>query len=319
MCLYPRLITNRKYTITKKNKGIIPPITDQRVSKVAIGCGKCLECSKQKRREWTPRLSEDIKHYKNAQFITLTFSDESYHKLRAEILKEKLIPDEYTIDNQIATLATRRFLERWRKKNSKSVRHWLVTELGQTNTERIHLHGIIYTDQIDEINNIWGYGHTHTGTYVNENTIKYITKYISKMDFLHKEYKPIILCSPGIGKTYIHSHNANLNRFKDTDTKETYSYKDGTITSLPKYYRNNLYTEEQREKLWLNLLDKQIRYVLGIEIKIDNAQGIENYYNCLNIAQAKNTRLGYGNNEINWERKKYENERRKLIRKKKRP
>ena len=67
------------------------------------------------------------------------------------------------------------------------------------------------------------------------------------MDFLHKEYKPIILCSPGIGKTYIHSHNGNLNRFKDTDTKETYSYKDGTITSLPKSIETT-YTPKSNEK-----------------------------------------------------------------------
>ena len=100
------------------------------------------------------RLYEEVKANRNGKFITLTFSNESIIQLTKELTGKG-----YTLDNQIATLATRRFLERWRKKTSKSIRHWLVTELGQTNTERIHLHGIIYTDQIDEIKNIWGYGH----------------------------------------------------------------------------------------------------------------------------------------------------------------
>ena len=59
------------------------------------------------------------------------------------------------MENKIATLAVRRFLERWRKKYKKSVRHWLVTELGQKNTEHLHLHGIIWTDKGEEINKIW--------------------------------------------------------------------------------------------------------------------------------------------------------------------
>ena len=38
----------------------------------------------------------------------------------------------YEKDNNIATLSVRRFLERWRKEFKRSVRHWLITELGQT-------------------------------------------------------------------------------------------------------------------------------------------------------------------------------------------
>ena len=48
MCLYPRLIKNPKYKPNKKNGGQVPPILDSRVLAVPIGCGKCLECKKQK-------------------------------------------------------------------------------------------------------------------------------------------------------------------------------------------------------------------------------------------------------------------------------
>ena len=83
MCLYPKLIKNRKYIANKKNGGIIPAISDNRVLMVPVGCGKCMECKKQKTREWTVRLNEEIRNNKNGKFVTLTFSDESIKELDA--------------------------------------------------------------------------------------------------------------------------------------------------------------------------------------------------------------------------------------------
>ena len=81
MCLYPRLIQNKKYTKNKKNGGGIPAVSDKRVLAVPIGCGKCMECKAKKGREWKVRLSEDIKVNKNAKFVTLTFSNQSIIKI----------------------------------------------------------------------------------------------------------------------------------------------------------------------------------------------------------------------------------------------
>jgi len=107
MCLYPKLIKNPKYKSNKKNGGNIPEMKDKRVAMVPIGCGECMECVKQKANNWIVRLMEDIKTYKNGKFITLTFSNESYAKLAGLCKGEG-----YTLDNNIATLAVRRFLER---------------------------------------------------------------------------------------------------------------------------------------------------------------------------------------------------------------
>ena len=48
MCLFPKLIRNKKYCSTKKNGGVIPAVNDKRVLYVAVGCGKCMECLKKK-------------------------------------------------------------------------------------------------------------------------------------------------------------------------------------------------------------------------------------------------------------------------------
>lgn len=314
MCLYPKLVKNRKYTSNKKNGGIIPPlpliefngkmINDERVTLVPVGCGKCMECMKKKSREWQVRLLEEIRHNNTGHFITFTFSNEEYRKLAKGIKLEG-----YELDNEIAKIATRKFLERWRRKYKKSVKHWLVTELGQNGTENIHLHGILWTDKTkEEINERWGYGYTWIGDYLSEATVNYITKYVTKTDIKHKEYKPIILTSAGIGKNYTNRYDAKNNKYKKNDTNEAYTNRQGFKLSLPIYYRNKLYTEEEREKLWIEKLNEKTRYVNGI--KIDVSKNEDMYYRILEKARELNKRLGYGDDKINWERKTYELERR---------
>jgi hypothetical protein len=182
MCLYPRLIRNRKYVPNKKNGGIVPEVKDKRVLSVPVGCGKCLECKKQKSREWQVRLQEDIRANRNAKFVTFTFSEHELEKLESKIKLEG-----YDRDNEVCRIAVRRFTERWRKK----------------------------------------------------------------------------------------------------------------------------YSDEEKELLWLEKLDKEIRYVDGVAVDI--AETEEEYYKLLEVKRQKSKRLGYGDDEVNWELKNYENERRNLI------
>ena len=45
MCLYPKLIRNKKYTSNKKNGWVIPAVFDNRTLFVPAGCGNCIELS----------------------------------------------------------------------------------------------------------------------------------------------------------------------------------------------------------------------------------------------------------------------------------
>lgn len=303
MCLYPKIIKNRKYIPNKKNNGIAPTVKDKRTLYVPVGCGKCMECKKQKARSWSVRLQEEIKTNKNGKFVTLTFSDEAIKKYSKKINTL----EGYERENEIATIAIRRFLENWRYKHKKSVKHWLVTELGHEGTENIHLHGIIWTDNTEEIERTWKKnGYVWIGEYVNEKTINYIVKYVNKPDEKHKEFNSKILTSSGIGKNYINTTNAKLNKYKEKNTKETYITRNGIKLNLPIYYRNKIYTEEEREKLWIEKLDKNIRYINGEKIKINKNE--EEYFKALEYHRKINKKLKYGNNEINWNKKRYERE-----------
>ena len=165
------------------------------------------------------------------------------------------------------------------------------------------MHGLLFTDEIEDIKKIWSYGWVFIGEYVNEKTINHIVKYVTKLDIKNKGYKPKILSSPGIGANYTKRTDSNINKYIKNNTKEYYRTTKGLKLALPIYYRNKIYTEDQREKLWLEKLDKQERYILGEKISIKN--GEQEYFKQLKFAQQKNKRLGYGDNTSEWDIEHY--------------
>ena len=325
MCLYPKLIINPKYKSNKKNGGNIPFMKDDRVKYVPIGCQGCIECKRKKSREWKVRLNEEIKLNKY-KFITLTFSDKSISKLYIECEKKTDLKG-YDKDNWAATRAVRLWLENVRKSTKKSVRHWLITELGHRGTKNIHIHGLINVNNKEHYNLIiskWenNFGNVYPkkdndykNNYVNEKTISYIVKYVTKMDLEHKGYSSIILTSAGIGKNYVNSYNYNRNKFNKEKTKEYYITETGHKLSLPIYYRNKLYSDDEKENLWLYKLDEGIRYVMGEKIKVTDVVSMNEYEELRKYWSNENIKMGYTNGEISEERKNYEKQQRILAQK----
>lgn len=104
--------------------------------------------------------------------------------------------------------------------------------------------------------------------------------------------------------------DSKRNNYKKDGTREYYVNSKGYKMNLPPYLRNKIYTEEEKEKLWIEKLDKQERYVDGS--RVDVSENDDKYYKLLYEAREKNERLGYGNDEINWDKRRYENERRNI-------
>ena len=50
-------------------------------------------------------------------------------------------------------------------------------------------------------------------------------------------------------------------------------------------------------------------------VKVDISKEEEEYYKLLEVKRQQNKRLGYGDDRENWELKRYENQRRNLIKK----
>lgn len=333
------MIKNPKYKKNKKNGGNPPPVTNQGTYMIPVPCGNCIECKRQKANNWRIRLIEEFKTEKRGKFVTMTFSDESIKKLEEIVIEErrkkleeaeeelnKEIPRKnqyltgYELENEIAIKAVRMFSDRYKAKYKKRIKHWLVTELGQESTERIHIHGILYTEtSLEEIRRLWSYGNINkkdkdwSQQYCNEMTIGYVVKYINKTDPVHKAYKPVILTTPGIGAGYINTLNAKNNKYNGENTQEYYLTRKGAKISLPTYYRNKLYTDEQKEQLWINKLNSKVKWVNKVKIQItaEKTEEDEDYKRQLDYARQENTKLGYGG-ITSKEAKKHEADKRKI-------
>ena len=272
---------------------------DKRQLYVPVPCGNCYECRRQKAQGWRVRLAEEMKVRPYSYFVTLTFSEESLNKFKQPNEDDK---------NQIAIEAMRLFLERWRKKYKKSLRHWMITELGHTGTERIHLHGIIFPNEpitAELLKKIWSYGRIDIGQYCNMQTINYIVKYVTKIDTDHPDYKSVIITSPGMGASFLKTYNASTYVYKkDGTTKKYYTLPDGHKIALPTYYYKKLYSDIERLKLWSELLDKDERYINGIQIK-NFSQNWQTYIDVLTEQQRWNKEIGYGSTENEWKERVY--------------
>lgn len=287
MCVYTLYTLNRHYTKTQKNKGFVPVLKDERKRFIQIDCGNCYQCRKKAYNNWRIRLLEEFKEdLSEKQFVTLSFSPESLQKLMAESGLEEC--------NAIATLAMRRFLERWRKKYKKSVKHWFVTELGKENSERIHMHGILWTDKsAKEVSKIWQYGNADFGYKCDGSTITYISKYMLKVDTKHPGFKSIVLTSPGIGKIYVERTGRINNAYQKDKTNLLYRETNGTETGLPQYYKRKLFSESQRNYLWTVALNKNEAYLNGKTYSLDKWWEEKMYTEAIRRERERSERLGY--------------------------
>ena len=295
MCLYPVFVKNPKYKPNKKNKGKPPICKDKRLLYIPIKCGYCIECRKEKQREWRVRLEEELRS-NYGYFITLTISPEGIKELEEKTeLKWKENP------NEIATKGLRLFLERVRKDTGKSMRHWCVTELGEDN-DRIHLHGVFFGQRSAElIKKHWKYGFIFIGQYCNSRSVNYMTKYMLKVDVKHKEFKQIVLASPGIGDGYFDRLDWQWQKQNYEKIEvPTYTFRNGTKMAMPKYYKNKLFTEQERNKMWINNLNKGILWIYGEKVKANDWRTIDN----LRDYWQKFGRNVMGDDPIAWEKAK---------------
>lgn len=295
MCLYPVFVKNPKYKPNKKNKGKPPICKDKRLLYIPTKCGYCIECRKQKQREWRVRLEEELRS-NFGYFMTLTISPEGIKDLEEKTgLKWEENP------NEIATKGLRLFLERVRKDTGKSIRHWCVTELGEDN-DRIHLHGIFFGQKSAElIKKHWKYGFIFIGQYCNSRSVNYMTKYMLKVDVKHKEFKQIVLASPGIGDKYFDRLDWQWQKQNYGKIEvPTYTFRNGTKMAMPKYYKDKLFTEQERNKMWINNLNRGILWIYGEKVKANEWKTIDN----LRTYWQKFGRDIMGDDPIAWEKAK---------------
>lgn len=241
------------YPEFKPESGILP--IDYYID---VPCCKCHECAKSKRASWVFRLREEYRTHYPALFITLTFDDKYYNQ--------------FFPDNKYHNKPLSLFLDRFRKKYGKQVRHFFIGEFGE-DTGRFHYHGIFFNiDYIDvnDLNDLWKYGYTWIG-YCSDITINYITKYIIKSTDLNRKI-PRIMASPGIGLSFIDSEDGKylFNREKPLDKIESLT----RTYPIPRYIKLKSISEKDRRILYSDYLrdPDSVVYVQGEPYKRNSKQ-----------------------------------------------
>jgi hypothetical protein len=222
------------------------------VDHIPVGCGRCPTCKRNRINQWVFRLLEEERECCSSYFVTLTYKDTNLN---------------YTT-NGYPTLDKRDlqlFFKRLRKKQPEhKIKYYAVGEYGSkgeawNGAGRPHYHIILLNViDIEYIAESWKKKDSN-GNYdmigtidigqVSGASIAYTAKYIDKphriptheLDDRVPEFSHM---SKGLGKNYIARmgdyHRGNIDRMYLTTIS-------GHKIPMPKYYKERLYTEEERE------------------------------------------------------------------------
>lgn len=204
-------------------------------SRGLVPCGKCHACRTNRRDDWYFRLLQERKDWKFAYFVTLTYADEfALFNTSGDVCLHKPHLQAY--------------IRRYRD-NVGDCRYYAVGEYG-TDYMRGHYHIILFTNVKDNpfsrwsLSKLWDYGYV-TVSVPNARRYRYTLKY--HLGSVHKPDNappPFTLMSrkPGLGSRYLRmnseTHIGNIDM--------SYVVVDGKRHAMPRYYKDKLYTKEER-------------------------------------------------------------------------
>lgn len=225
---------------------------------IPLPCGKCPYCKKRRVASWEFRLLKEEERSSSSHFITLTY-DSRHVPINSK--KQLTLSSGKGSDLQL-------FFKRLRKLQTAKIKYYAVGEYGTTNN-RPHYHIIMFnlaninnlarawTAKERSSENISQIGNVHVGT-VSGNSIAYTCKYIAKQGripmFKGDLRKPeFSVMSNGLGKNYL---TKEMIKWHQADLTRMYVVlKGGVKIAMPKYYRNFIFDEDEREKQ-RNLINK---------------------------------------------------------------
>lgn len=217
-------------------------------SRRTVPCGHCLACIKSQRNSWIVRLTEEFKSSTSAYFVTLTYSD-----------------DNVPISDGLKVLRpsdTQLFLKRFRKQLARydvKLRYFLVGEYG-SRTLRPHYHFLAFFTKPFSLSVVtqlllkaWTSGFV-TVSEVTSARVAYCCKYVNMVASLpscYDSHKPFRRMSLGIGRSYLSDnikeyHRSGLNFSHDIIKNNLYVMPNGFKYSLPRYYRDRVYSFSER-------------------------------------------------------------------------
>lgn len=236
------------FLVKKKiNSGGTTQSGDSECTTIPVPCGKCPACYKRRVSQWSFRLMMEDKIASTSRFITLT-----YDTLWVPITLKGYM----TICKRDVQL----FFKRLRKLNDTKLKYFAVGEYGGK-THRPHYHIILFNAKLDTIQLAWDNGDVHYGD-VSGASVGYTLKYMSKQSKIpmHQNddrIKEFGLMSKGLGANYLSDAMINWHA-KDKNNRMYCNLMDGRKIGMPRYYKDKIYTDEERKIVGWHTRARQI-------------------------------------------------------------
>lgn len=257
-------------------------VKDGNGKQVLIPCGKCPKCRARKVSAWSFRLLQEDKVSKSAYFITLTYNDENLPITRNGY------PTLRKRDLQLFFKRLRKGSAKKSRVYKRPIKYYAVGEYGGK-IGRPHYHIILFNADVSKIQDAWSnykwvysgskykrrsknsyptinkkwrrkvwnhMGHVHYGNQkqgVSGASVGYTLKYMLK-DKDHTRLKhddsrpPFAVMSKGLGKDYLtpamcrwHRDDLNHRMYVNLELRKK--------ASMPRYYKDKIYTAKEREQI----------------------------------------------------------------------
>ena len=222
------------FTLTEENGGFQVP------------CGKCYNCKRRRTSSWSVRLVKEGERSLSAHFLTLTYNTENV----------PISKNGFMTLNKIDLQKFFKRLRKWHGKEHTSLKYYAVGEYGGQ-TKRPHYHIVIFNANLEHFERSWSIdlkplGQIHIGT-ITEASIGYTLKYICKDSQIpiHKNddrIKEFAIMSKGLGSNYLTDKMITWHKNKPEE-RIYVPLKDGKKAPLPRYYKQKIYDESEKEKI----------------------------------------------------------------------
>lgn len=225
-----------------------------------VPCGKCPPCRARRASGWSFRLMQQAKVSDSSHFITLTYATDkvpiskqgfmSLDKRDVQLFFKRL----RKAHNNCQALSNNRQVAAGFEQRSTTpgIKYYVCGEYGDT-THRPHYHAIMFNVRIELIQDAWQNGNVHYGT-VNGASIGYTLKYMCKPPSAIGKYEwddrlpEFSLMSKGLGVNYL-TPGIKKYHYDDLENRMYCPLEDGKKIAMPRYYKNKLYDDEQKEAI----------------------------------------------------------------------
>lgn len=266
MCLTPlTLVLEKEEWTDVSNTRVVP-------------CGKCVVCLKRRAAGWMFRLLQEEKHSSSAFFITLTYDNDSLpYTSGLPTLRKR---DLQLFFKRLRKIAPARLVK---GRRLSSIKYYACGEYG-SKTQRPHYHAIIFglpTDWCRAYNlltDAWKLDGREIGRVdLRANcleTIAYVSGYVIKSQWNPVDYETgeieqrepeFAVMSKKLGASYL---TPQMVTYHTNNLIGYVTLPSGRISSLPRYYKEKIFSESERDLLKLQA--KEFRE-LNINTLFDNA------------------------------------------------